>query len=130
MEDMIILLDEGEMPVIKKSLPVSKCLKETNTILEAIQFLQKRKMEIAPVFSTKGDFVGVISYKDIATFFIIPRITKNTKLSSCSKYLIKGNIDTVNKDTPLKKIFPLYKEGKLILVEDSGKVCAIYCGNK
>lgn len=136
MEDTVYMLDEGTCPVSKKMIPVSKCLHETNTVEEAIEFLKKIRGTVVPIFSKTNEIVGVFSYENFTKTFVKNRITKSTKLSSYATYLPKNEKDKccipIEKDTPVKAIFSSYQDSPttIFVVVDKDKPCGIYTNNK
>lgn len=136
MEDTVYMLDEGTCPVSKKMIPVSKCLHETNTVEEAIEFLKKIRGTVVPIFSKTNEIVGVFSYENFTKAFVKNRITKSTKLSSYVTYLPKNEKDkcciSIEKDIPVKAIFSSYQDSPttIFVVVDKDKPCGIYTNNK
>lgn len=136
MEDTVYMLDEGTCPVSKKMIPVAKCLHETNTVEEALEFMKKNCASAVPIFSKANEIIGVLTYENFARSFLKNRITKATKLSSYATLLPKNEKDKccilIEKDTPVKAIFSSYQDSPttIFVVADKDKPCGIYTNNK
>ena len=105
LREEIEALDETSIPIIKKSLTISKCLSDNNTIAEAASFLTKKKIFLAPVFNKKEELSGVIS-KDTIMKLTIKNIIPKTKLSTVLQDLKpqKGQVIKLPDTTPIKDV--------------------------
>ena len=127
-EDTVYILDEGELPVGKKIIPLSKCICETNTITEALTFMQKNKTSAIPVFTKDGKVKGLFSYEDFARFFISNdvKVSKTTKLASLPIKVAKGKVVEIDKKESVRTAFSLYQGGKVVIVTENKNACGIY----
>ena len=99
-------LDKTSIPIIKKSILISKCLTSNNTIAEAASFLTKKKISLAPIFNQKEELVSVISQESIVKL-IMKNMTPKTKLSVVMQDLKpqKGQVIKLPDTTPIKDIY-------------------------
>lgn len=77
-------LSEKDTLVKKKMTTIAKSLLDSCNISEAAQYLQKKKISIAPYFNKNGALVGIISQDIICSFVADGKSIKTTKLSSLS----------------------------------------------
>lgn len=127
-EDTVYALDEGEIPVGKKMIPFAKCISESNTVADALTFMQKSKASIIPVFAKDGKVKGLFSYEDFARFFTANdvKISKTTKLSALPIKVTKGKVVELDRKEKVRTAFSYYQDGKVVIVTENKNACGIY----
>ena len=120
-EKETVALDESEIPVRKKMIPVKYAIRDTDLIVIAADFMAKRKLDLIPIFD-KNDFaVLALSNAHIVKLIASGDFSKAKKVTSAAE---KAPFGFLKEHTPMKQVLPLIAEhNKIFLVlNDSKKV--------
>ena len=126
MTDLVYELDNGEIPVYKKMVSVSKCFKESDTVADAVAYMLKKKIEAIPVFMKNGDLKGIFSSRDLMTLIAMSKYTKTLKLSAVPLKSNKNDFAKVDKMYPIKETFTYLQDSKVVLVVDNNKIIGTF----
>jgi predicted transcriptional regulator len=121
LEKETMCLDENEIPVKKKMIPLKNAIRDSDLLVVAADFMTKRKADMIPVFD-KSDFaVGVLSNADIVKYIASGDFTKARKVAAVQT---DHKFGFLNESTPMKKVRPMIADHKKIylVLSDSKKV--------
>lgn len=106
-QNELIQLDEGELPVKKKMISTRITPKETELLTTTCDWMSKKKIAATPIFNEKDFAVGVITQNDIVKFVASGNFNKTKKTSVIvSPYKFKFLSET----TPMKTVYPMIEK--------------------
>ena len=116
-------LSEKDTPVKKKMITVSKALLDSCNISEAAQYLQKKKISVAPYFNKNGTFVGIINQDAICSLVADGKSIKTTKLSSLpvSKTQL-SKVQSISDTDTISTIFGAPKSTLFLVKNEKGAI--------
>lgn len=80
--EQIAILDESQISVKNKMIPVKESIKDEDLITSAINYMFLRDVSSAPVFDSKGYAIGIITFKDVAALVASGKYSKAKTVSS------------------------------------------------
>ena len=106
-QNELIQLDEGELPVKKKMISTRITPKETELLTTTCDWMSKKKIAATPIFNEKDFAVGVITQNDVVKFVASGNFNKTKKTSVIvSSYKFKFLSET----TPMKTVYPMIEK--------------------
>lgn len=106
-QEELIKLDEGELPVKKKMISVRVTPKETELLTTTCDWMSKKKIVATPIFNDKDFAVGVLTQNDIVKFIASGNFNKTKKTNVIvSPYKFKFLSET----TPMKTVYPMIEK--------------------
>ena len=106
-QEELIKLDEGELPVKKKMISIRTTPKETELLTTTCDWMSKKKVIATPVFNEKDFAVGVVTQNDIVKFVASGNFNKTKKTNVIvTAYKFKFLSETM----PMKTVYPLIEK--------------------
>ena len=120
LEKEMILIDESEVPVKKKMVPVKSAIRDTDLIVVAADYMTKKKYDTIPIFDKTDFSVGVLTYESIVKYIASGDFSKAKKTAVI---VAKHKFGFIKEDTSMKEVRKLLDGKKVFLVlNDSKKV--------